>query len=331
MSEFAASFCARHQHLAGFIDRNETNVHAELLRANGLEALNVKVLESASGEVLDLIAEHNMAAMLVGRGFTGLEHEPRSMSKPVDLVGMRDGRTYRIEMKRLAASEHDELHSRTMQALNTALKLDTQSIMIEMSLHESFEAADINALVRHVKQTLREPRVDEVYTFAVDDEIVASYRLRSASRGHPYVGILGDYLGEMRDVTGVDASRVRGKVRKAYAKFKVCPNAAAVHLVVLEVDNTIDLVHVAEALYGPIYVEFTRQGPVGRGRHPGGVFTRGLHSRLGGLVVARRKEGRRLLCGYNFTLFRNPGGTLPVSDVVEALGVERILGPTDFP
>jgi hypothetical protein len=42
-------------------------------------------------------------------------------------------------------------------------------------------------------------------------------------------------------------------------------------------------------------------------------------------------EGPRLFCGYNFTLFRNPGGTLPVSDVVEALGVERVLGPTDLP
>jgi hypothetical protein len=93
-----------------------------------------------------------------------------------------------------------------------------------VSLHESFEAADINALVRHVEQALREPRMEEVYTFAVDDEIVTSYRLSPSSRGHPCVGVLGDYLGEMRDVTGVDASRVLGKVRKAYAKFKVCPN-----------------------------------------------------------------------------------------------------------
>jgi hypothetical protein len=50
MSDFAASFCARHLHLAGFIDTNESNVHVKLLRANGLEALNVKVLESASGK-----------------------------------------------------------------------------------------------------------------------------------------------------------------------------------------------------------------------------------------------------------------------------------------
>jgi hypothetical protein len=48
---------------------------------------------------------------------------------------VRDGRTYRIEVKRLAASEHDELRSRTMQALNTALKSDTQSIVIDVSAH----------------------------------------------------------------------------------------------------------------------------------------------------------------------------------------------------
>jgi hypothetical protein len=53
--------------------------------------------------------------------------------------------------------------------------------------------------------------------------------------------------------------------------------------------------------------------------------------RLGGVVVARRAERHRLFCPYTFTLFGNPGGALPVPDVVQALGEERVLGPEDFP
>jgi hypothetical protein len=89
--------------------------------------------------------------------------------------------------------------------------------------------------------------MDHTYTFGPADDAAASYKFsRSARRS--YVGILGD-LGVLRDVTGADASRMLGKVKNAYEKFKVCPDDGGVHLVALEVDNTIELAHVAEALY----------------------------------------------------------------------------------
>jgi hypothetical protein len=330
-SDFAAQFMARHARFTDYVDADPVNTQAELLRGHGLDALNAKVLASPTDEVLDLIAEHNMGAMLARRGFTDLQHEPPSMSRPIDLVGVRGGRCYRIEVKRLAASEHDELHSSVMYTLNRALESNTGSIVIEMRLGESFEAGDINGLVRHVKESLRQPHMDERYTFSPDGEAVAWYTFHPrGNRAHPRVAAVGDV--DMRDVTGVDAGRVRGKVRRAYEKFKMCPDDDAVHLVVVEANNTIDLAQVAEALYGQVYVTFTRaHGYTGSGRHPGGAFSRGLHSRLGGLVVSRRAEKHRLFCGYTFILFTNPGGTLPVDDVVEALGVERVLGPSDFP
>ena len=137
-------------------------------------------------------------------------------------------------------------------------------------------------------------------------------------------------MGLARDVTGVDASRVQGKVKRAYGKFKICADDAAVHLLALEVDNTTHLAHVAEGLYGREYAAFTRQGYAGSGRHPGGAFSRGQYSRLGGVVIARRLR-HRLFIPYTFTLFPNPGGKLSVDSVVEAFGVGGVLGPTDFP
>jgi hypothetical protein len=39
----------------------------------------------------------------------------------------------------------------------------------------------------------------------------------------------------------------------------------------------------------------------------------------------------RLFCAYAFTLFVNPGGALPVAEMAEAVGVDRVLGPDEFP
>src|SRR5262249_18273691 len=145
---------------------------------------------------------------------------------------------------------------------------------------------------------------EKAYMFAPDGEEVAWYTFHLAvGATRPRVATLGDV--EVRDVTGVDASRVQRKLRRAYEKFKVCPKDDAVHLLALEVDNTIHLAHVAKALYGREYVTFTRHDYVERGRHPGGAFSRGLHSRLGGLVVARRgeRERFRLFASYSLILF----------------------------
>src|SRR5260370_427556 len=119
---FAALFRARHPRFSGFVDSDEANAQAALLRANGLDTVNAKVLRSPLAEVLDVITEHNVGAMLVRRGLTALQHEPLSMAKPVDFVGARGGRSYRVEVKRLAASEHDTLCATVMETLNRALK-----------------------------------------------------------------------------------------------------------------------------------------------------------------------------------------------------------------
>src|SRR5437762_13348843 len=75
-TDFADLFLARHPRFAGFVDSDEANAQAALLRANGLDAVNAKVLQSPPAEILDVIAEHNVGAMLVRRGFTNLRHDP---------------------------------------------------------------------------------------------------------------------------------------------------------------------------------------------------------------------------------------------------------------
>ena len=58
---------------------------------------------------------------------------------------------------------------------------------------------------------------------------------------------------------------------------------------------------------------------------------RGRHSRLDGLLIARRAEHYRLFCAYAFTVFVNPATALLAAEVAAAFGAERIFGPDDFP
>ena len=60
-------------------------------------------------------------------------------------------------------------------------------------------------------------------------------------------------------------------------------------------------------------------------------FFRARHSRLDGLLIARRAEHYRLFCAYAFTVFVNPATALPAAEVAAAFGAERIFGPDDFP
>jgi hypothetical protein len=138
------------------------------------------------------------------------------MRRPVDLVGQHGGHRYAGEVKRLAASKHDDLHGKTMKTLNGAREADDVAVAISVELTEAFEAIHINTLVQHVKATLRRGATEDTYLFPSEHNWVARYKLYPASQDpHARVVMLGDALGDvdMRDVTGVDQARVGTRSR----------------------------------------------------------------------------------------------------------------------
>ncbi len=54
------------------------------------------------------------------------------MSRPIDLIASWEGRTYRVEVKRLASSEPDEFHAKVMKTLNRALETQEQQVIISL-------------------------------------------------------------------------------------------------------------------------------------------------------------------------------------------------------
>lgn len=330
MAAFSVLLCERHPHLVDFVDPAEADEQAELLRANGLQTLNDKVLASPSTEVLDVIAEHNMGVTLVRRGFTDIQHEPPSMRRPVDFVGQLNGRGYRVEVKRLGSSKHDKLHSNVMQTLNTALESNDEPVAISLRIDEAFEKQDINALVEHVKQSLSSWREGKTYCFPVTQDWLALYTFRHYAKAE-HARVIATDDADMRDVTGKDQARVRDKVKLAYDKFKVAPADDLIQLIALEIDNTVHLSSVSDALYGRDATTVEHSRVTRQFRNKDGAFCQGLHSRLGGIVVARRVVRHRLFVPYKFTLFPNPVASLPVDAVKQALGADEVLGPNDYP
>jgi hypothetical protein len=230
------------------------------------------------------------------------------MSRPVDVVGTHGAQRYAIEVKRLAASEHDDLHGKTMATLNTALEAEKVPIAVSVELAETFADTDIKGLVRHVKATLRREMARGPHWFPSESGWLTRYELYSAPhRAHARVIMLGDALHNgMREVTGVDEVRVRHKIQDAYGKFNRDLLDVA-NVVILQTDNTVHLGAVSQALYGREFIDFHRgSDEVTAGRYKDGLLSKGRYSALDAVVVARR-SARRLFAPLDLALFSNPG------------------------
>jgi hypothetical protein len=325
MDGFARLLLAQYPTLTDFIDPVDADRQAALLTAAGLDAVNEMVLRAPTlSTVVDAIAEHTVGVLLVHQGFTGLQYEPPTMAKPVDFVGIREGRRYWLEVKRLGASEHDILHSTVMASLNNALESDSEPVSLHLELAETFTARQTNVLIRHVKATLRHGATSGTYTFPSEERAwAARYTLHMApTRTHPHVTVLGDALDELRDVTGVEQDRVRHKVQNAYTKLGQAVEGFAA--VVLQVDRTVPDHVIGEALYGLEHFTFTRRSITG-GRTPNGLFSRGRYSGLTAVVVARR-PAYRLFLPYTLVVFPHPGApAASVRELGTALSADQVF------
>jgi hypothetical protein len=329
MEGFTRLLLDRHPSLADFVDPEEADADAALLTVAGLGALNGVVLHAPTlAAVVDAITEHTVGTMLVRQGFRGLQYEPPELAKPVDFVGVRDGRRYWLEVKRLGSSAHDTLHARVMDTLNRALEAETAPVSLRVELAETFTAPQTNLLIRHVKATLRRGVATGTYTFPSGAEAwSARYELhRAPTRAHPHVTVLSDDLDELRDITGVDQDRVRHKIQDGYAKLRRELDGFAA--IVLHVDRTVPDRTIGEALYGREHFTFSRRSKaVTLGRSPNGLFSHRRYSRLTAVVIARR-PAYRLFVPYNLVIFPHPAA--PVASIHElgtALGVAEVFLP----
>ncbi len=326
LADFGARFFAQYPHWSDFATEQEVNDRAAVLGAHGLAALNERLVTSPPERALDTVAEHNTATMLIGLGFVDIQYEPPSMAKPVDFIARRGETLYRLEVKRLAAPEHERKHDRLIKALNEALRRELYPVFVMLEISD-FDRIQTNDLIRHVKQALKTDS-NAVHHFPPTGQwSVRYYFVQSKACTNPRVLYAAD--AEIREVTGIDAGRVKEKIKKSYDKFAATVTDDAVNLVVIEMDRTVHLSTVSEALYGTECFRVSRDHPEPvLGRTPNGIFSRGRHSKLHGVLVVRRKA-HRLFADYERLLLYNPGAAL--ADQAAAFGVERVLTPDEFP
>jgi hypothetical protein len=325
---FGARFFAQYPHWSNVATEQEVNDRAALLRAHGLATLNERLVTSPPERALDTVAEHNVAIMLIGLGFVDIQYEPSSVAKPVEFVTRHGKNLYRLEVKRLAASERDRTHDRLIKALNEALRPEPCPVLVMLEIGD-FDRKQTNALVRHVKQALKTGGNADHHLPSTGQWSVRYYFVPSKIFTNPHVLYAAD--GEVRDVTGMDSSRVKNKVKKAYDKFAAMATDDVVNIVALEMDRTVHLSTVSEALYGTERTRTFRDQPEPvLDRSPNGIFSQGRHSKLHGVLVVRRKA-HRLFADYEHLLLYNPSAMLLVPTVASAFGVERVLTPDEFP
>jgi len=324
MRDRATEFLSRHERFQGFADVDELAAQMELLAEHGLDVLNERLLESPEEGLLDIVVEHNVGATLASRAFRQLSYEPKGMPRPVDLVGMRGGRKYQFEVKRLAAPEIDRRQHQALKEVKRQLQSVIEPVWLELVVTKAFGPEHAGDLVKSIRKAAKDSQEEQF--FPSKKNCVVSYHFtKSKKLRHATIATVQDH--EFRIVTGLDARRVKKKIGKAYEKFSRPPPGTTVNLVVLETDRTIHLSAVSDALYGTEYFFLGR----GAARHPDGFFSRGHGSRLHGVVVIWRTR-HQLFVPYEMTLFPNPKVLLPIlEETRDALRIDRVLGAEDFP
>lgn len=204
------------------------------------------------------------------------------------------------------------------------------STPLGLVITKRFEPKHAAPLVKSIRTALKNS-LDEEHFFPARNKWIASYHFtRSKRLRHASIATVQDV--ELRNVTGFEAYRVKKKIAKAYEKFPAPAPATTINLVVLEIDRTVHLSAVSDALYGTEHL-LLRRGIEGirPARKPDGFFSRGHGSRLHGVVVIRRTR-HWLFVPYEMLLFPSPKVLPPILERTrEALGIDRVLGAEQFP
>ena len=275
----ATEFLSRHERFQEFIDVDGLVAQMEFLAEDGLDVLNERLLESPEDGLLDIVTEHNVGATLAGRAFRELSYEPKAMQRPVDLVGARGGYRYQLEVKRLAVPELDRRQGKALEEVRRQLQSVIDPVWLGLVMTERFEPRHAAPLVKGMRKALKSS-LDQEHFFPARNNWIVKYQFtRSKTLRHASIATVQD--DEFRNVTGFEAYRVKKKITKAYRKFSAPPPGTTINLVVLEMDRTVPLSVVSDALYGTeCFLRERGAVTIRPARKPDGFFSREHGSRL---------------------------------------------------
>ncbi len=329
-NDLAAKFFRNHTHLREFGSVEELAKQMRLLERHGLAVLN-QLLGASGDRFIDVLAEHNFAVRLVQCKFMQIQYEPFQLGSRVDFAASHHGMHYQIEMKRLGARQREREQDKALRELDRRLGAVRKPVIVSLTITPAFSTREVAELFSEIRAAISKGREGGRFRPGAPTEV--SYSLVVSSRGNAArIGVVGSR--DIEDVSGVEARRIREKLRAASSKFAHLPkpSAAQANLLVIEALRTeAHLSGVSEALYGTEQWHARRRG-LYPARNTDGAFCRGNYSRFSGVVLARRTTRPKLLGPYELVLFPHPQlGPKRRDRIIEALGIRRTIEPDEFP
>jgi hypothetical protein len=156
MRDRAREFLSRHERFQGFASVDELAAQMELLAQHGLDVLNERLIESPEEQVLDNVVEHNVGATLARLAFRELAYEPKGLPRPTDLVGMRGGRRYQFEVKRLAAPEIDRRQHQALKEVRRQIQSVLDPVWLGLVVTEAFGPEHAGDLVKSIRKAAKD-------------------------------------------------------------------------------------------------------------------------------------------------------------------------------
>lgn len=288
----------------------------------GLTALNDRLVRDLSG-FLDALAEHRLAVGLHLSGFNGFAYEvPTYEGKNVDLGADKNGRNYRVEVKRLGEPEDDQAARNWKRALEDRLRNVPSAHALFVTLGHSL--VDVDGLAKTIRRVAEAgPETAVEYLYPAVGKPQADFKFFERDDGDTLtVRIVFGGVAYLLDGT----RRVERQVRKGYEKFKgLATPDASLNIVALEMDGFADDAEVANVLFGT--AEWDGEGALHRRQN--GLFCNDKHSRLAGVITTTRTTPR-LSSRHKLKLFVNPLYSADAKRIADDFQVSAVIGQDTF-
>ena len=298
-----------------------------LLEAAGLQGLNQR-LAQANRKIFDIIAELNLAVMLVQhRGKSRIEYEPPDYRpRPIDFRVTQNGAVIHLQMKRFGDLERDNRRS----AMYERIKREAAGIDVgkffAITMNEEFPEAHVAGLVELLRTVAPSANDGHACDFKVGDAVLASLEFwspRSVSLAHLTLGAASD-AGAV-NITGLAADQIRASMRNAAGAFNLPVDSKNLNLVVAESDRHHDI-DVCEACFGTEEELFSANGRHSWHRLDDGVFAEaGIADRVIGLILLRRSDPAKPLSKYETQFMINERHLNWVDHVAKAIPIAKVM------
>lgn len=311
-----------------------------LLEQKGLSELSKRLFSQTKRvHFLSALTEHNFTANLLKSKpliqNEQIKYEPNDTcsNRPPDLHININGNNYWIQIKRFSELKYQNIQNRIYDEIDNKFSCMSAAKFIILRISNDFNANDIDALVKFVREKSSGNNNEEEYVFIGSKKGKAKFYFREPNHlklHHLTLETIGDAnktdMNSSVNITGFAKDQIKSSLLNAAGAFIEESNKKNINVIVAESDEpSHDMFDLCESLYGTVFPKYdTASHKVRCYRHHDGLFNDDSFAKKIAGVIVIRKKNHAIIDDYWQVLCSNPHNEEFSTSIAELIPIDKI-------